>query len=318
MRFFTEDEFPAWDRLVDASPQGSLFCNSWWLKAAADDIRVLGYFEHGRLVAGIPLFFKKRLGMPICTMPPLTYTWGVVIENIEGKPIHQKTRQAEILDRFARHLAHQLYFVQRFHPSVSNWLPFQWQGFRQVSRVTYVIDQLYDLDLVWVGMRENLRREIRKAQKRGMTVVPCKSEVVAENLSKTYARQALSPPREEIDLLSRVFHAARQNAAGECFCAQDVEGRVHAAAMLVWDRKRAYYLAGGADPALRTSGASSLLMWHMIQFAAAHSAIFDFEGSQIPAIERFFRAFGASQVWYQEISRMPRCLRAAFLILGKA
>jgi hypothetical protein len=118
--------------------------------------------------------------------------------------------------------------------------------------------------------------------------------------------------------LRLIHQAAQQNDAGECFAARDASGRVHAAAMLVWDRKRAYYLAGGGDPTLRTSGATALLLWRMMQFSSARSAVFAFEGSQIPTVERFFRAFGASQVWYHEISKMPSWLRACLVLAGKA
>jgi hypothetical protein len=317
LRYLSGDEYRQWDELVEASPQGSLFCRSWWLKVAAPDIRVLGYFDRGRLIAGIPLFFKKRLGVTFCAMPSLTQTWGVVIEPIEGKPVHQITRQLEILTIFARHLAGEQVFLQRFHPAIVNFLPFHWQGFRQVSRVTYVIEYLCDLDRVWAEMRENQRREIRKAEKRGIVVERCDSEIVAQNLAKTYGRQGLQSPAKA-HLLRLIHQAAQQNDAGECFAARDASGRVHAAAMLVWDRKRAYYLAGGGDPTLRTSGATALLLWKMMQFASGRSAVFDFEGSQIPAVERFFRAFGASQVWYHEISKMPNWLRACLVLAGKA
>ena len=250
-------------------------------------------------------------------MPSLTQTWGVVIEPIEGKRVHQMTRQMEILTIFARHLAGEQVFLQRFQPTIANFLPFQWLGFRQVSRVTYVIEHLCDLDRVWAEMRENQRREIRKAEKRGIVVERCDSEIVAQNLAKTYGRQGLQSAAKT-HLLRLVHQAARQNDAGECFAARDANGTVHAAAMLVWDRKRAYYLAGGADPTLRASGATSLLLWRMMQFSSGRSAVFDFEGSHIPAVERSFRAFGASQVWYHEISKMPRWLRAGLVLAGKA
>jgi hypothetical protein len=317
LRYLSGEQHRLWDDLVEASPQGSLFCRSWWLNLSAPDARVLGYFDRGRLMAGIPLFFKKRLGVKCCTMPRLTQTWGVVIEPIEGNRVHQITRQMEILTIFARHLAREQVFLQRFHPAIANFLPFQWLGFRQVSRVTYVIEHLCDLDRVWAEMRENQRREIRKAEKRGIVVGPCTPEVVAQNLAKTYTRQGLQTPMEA-GLLRRIHDAAQENGAGNCFAARDLYGRVHAAAMLVWDRKRAYYLAGGGDSALRTSGATALLLWRMMQFGSGRSAVFDFEGSQIPAVERFFRAFGASQVWYQEISKMPRWLRAGLVLAGKA
>ena len=317
LRYLSEEENRRWDELVEASPQGSLFCRSWWLRVVAPYSRVLGYFDRGRLVAGIPLFFKKRLGIKFCTMPSLTQTWGVVIEPIEGKRVHQMTRQMEILTIFARHLAGEQVFLQRFQPTIANFLPFQWLGFRQASRVTYVIEHLCDLDRVWAEMRENQRREIRKAEKRGIVVERCDPEIVAQNLAKTYVRQGLQSPAKT-HLLRLVQQAARQNDAGECFAARDASGQVHAAAMLVWDRKRAYYLAGGGDPTLRTSGATALLLWKMMQFCSGRSAVFDFEGSQIPAVERFFRAFGASQVWYHEISKMPRWLRAGLVLAGKA
>ncbi len=317
LRYLSVDEYQHWDDLVEASPQGSLFCHSWWLKAVAPDARVLGYFDRGRLIAGIPLFFKKRLGVKYCTMPNLTHTWGVVIEPIEGKRVRQLTRQMEILTIFARHLAGQDVFLQRFHPEIVNFLPFHWLGFQQVSRVTYVIGHLCDLDRVWLEMRENQRREIRKAEKRAIVVEPCTPDLVAQNLAKTYTRQGLRTP-VETQLLSRIHDVAHQNGAGQCFAARDIDGRVHAAAMLVWDRKRAYYLAGGADPTLRASGATSLLLWRMMQFSSGRSAVFDFEGSHIPAVERSFRAFGASQVWYHEISKMPRWLRAGLVLAGKA
>ena len=317
LRYLSEAEYRTWDELVEASPQGSLFCRSWWLKVVGPDIRVLGYFDRGRLVAGIPMFSRKRFGIKFCTMPNLTQTWGVVIEPIEGKPVHQVTRQMEVLTIFARHLAAEQVFLQRFHPSVVNFLPLHWLGFREVCRVTYVIEHLCDLDRVWAEMRENQRREIRKAEKRGIVVERCDSEIVAQNLAKTYVRQGLQSPAKA-DHLRLIYHAAQQNDAGECFAARDAGGRVHAAAMLVWDRKRAYYLTGGGDPTLRTSGATALLLWKMIQFSSGRSSIFDFEGSQIPAVERFFRAFGASQVWYHEISKMPRWLRAGLVLAGKA
>jgi hypothetical protein len=249
-------------------------------------------------------------------MPPFTQTWGVVIEPIEGKLVHQHARQAEILDVFARRLSAERVFLQRFHPSLGNWLPFYWRGFAQTSKVTYLLDDLTNPERIWHDMRENLRREIRKAEKRGVVVLPCESDVVIAAMRKTYARQGLQPT-DDTNLLRRLYAAAQAANAGQCFAAQGADGNVNAAAVLVWDQRRAYYLAGGGDPELRTSGATSLLMWHMIQFAAARSAAFDFEGSHVEPIERFFRAFGARQMCYHQITKMPRWMRAALVLAGK-
>jgi hypothetical protein len=82
----------------------------------------------------------------------------------------------------------------------------------------------------------------------------------------------------------------------------------------VWDRHAAYNLLGGADPQLRTSGASSLLMWESIVRARERTDVFDFEGSMLQPVERFFRSFGARQTPYLRVSRADARAKAAFAL----
>jgi hypothetical protein len=77
----------------------------------------------------------------------------------------------------------------------------------------------------------------------------------------------------------------------------------------VWDPKRTYYLVGGGDPDLRSSGAPALLCWESIRFASTRSVAFDFEGSILEQIERVFRAFGGKLVPYNCIMKFPRLLK---------
>jgi hypothetical protein len=101
---------------------------------------------------------------------------------------------------------------------------------------------------------------------------------------------------------------ATQNAR-RIFFAEDAEKRIHAAIYVIWDDASAYYLMGGENPELRNSEASSLLMWEAIQFAATVTKKFDFEGSMIEPIERFFRGFGARQVPYSHVAGMSRRMK---------
>ena len=72
---------------------------------------------------------------------------------------------------------------------------------------------------------------------------------------------------------------------------------------MVWQPSSAWYLAGGGDPALRESGAHSLVLWEAIQAVRSHTNQFDFEGSMLPGVERFFREFGALQTPYYAITK---------------
>ena len=97
--------------------------------------------------------------------------------------------------------------------------------------------------------------------------------------------------------------------------ARDERGAIHAAVYLVWDGKTTYYLAGGADPELRTSGAHSLLIWEALLRSRTRSVEFDMTGSMVESIERFFRAFGGQQRVYFSLNKMSR--RARFAWHGK-
>ena len=97
--------------------------------------------------------------------------------------------------------------------------------------------------------------------------------------------------------------------------AEDEQGRRHAGVYIVWDNTSAYYLMGGGDPDLRNSGATSLCMWEAIQFASTVTQRFDFEGSMMEPVEKFFRAFGATQTPYFSISKTPsRLLKTAIFL----
>lgn len=316
MAILSAEELPQWDALVEESPQCSVFSKSWWLKASCGEARVLGYFEAGRLIAGLPLYYERHLGVKICRMPKLAQTMGVTMRHFEGKKVTQETRETEILAAFAAHLAGEAIFIQALHPSLQNWLPFYWQGFTQTTHYTYVLDDLSCLPRIWDGMDKDRRSNIRKARRMGLTVKECASEVFYRAAQASFQRQGKRCPFT-LEYFNRIYEAARAQNAGVCMAAVDSAGKVHAAECMVWDAKRGYALAGGHDPSLGSSGGTVLLRWSMIELAAARTAVFDFEGSMHKPIETSFRSFGARRESYLRIVKAPRWLRAGLCLAGR-
>jgi hypothetical protein len=109
----------------------------------------------------------------------------------------------------------------------------------------------------------------------------------------------------------RLEAAVLRRDAGTTLFARDDAGRVRAAVWVVWDSHAAHYLLVGADPNLRTSGASSLLLWEAIMRARAVTDAFDFHGSMLQSVERFFRAFGGRQTPYLNVTRTNPAVRVA-------
>lgn len=257
----------------------------------------------------MPYVVDHRFGLTLVGMPKLSQSLGPWIRHVPSS-VHQRlSREKELMEQLIDGLPAFDRFEQRWHHSLTNWLPFHWRGFEQTTRYTYLLDDLSNLDQVWEGFRGNIRREIKKAEQRVEVTATEDPEALVAMVGRTYSRQRRGLPFS-VDLIGRIDDACRARGVRRILVARDESGLPHAALLMVWDPQAAYYLLGGADETLRTSGAQSLLLWHAIRHAATVTRSFNFEGSMIESIERFFRAFGARQAGYFAVSKASRRMNA--------
>lgn len=287
----------------------SLFQKEWWLEAVAPGQWDVVVVKKGDEVAArLPFFIEKKYGLTALTQPPLTPILGPWLRTTDAKHAKQLSAQKELIWELLEKLPQHDLFSQSLHPSITNWLPFYWKGFEQTTRYTYVLDDLTNLDAIWSSFSEQARRNVRKAQNKVTVKTDMDVEFFLDINEKTFLRQQKKLPYSR-ELVKRIDSAARHQNARQIFHAEDSAGRVHAAIYILWDDRSAYYMMGGEDPELRNSEASSLLIWHAIKFASKVSGVFDFEGSMIQPIERFFRGFGAKQSPYSHITRASNKLK---------
>lgn len=308
------EAFDLWDRFVDESPQGCLYDRTWWLDAVCDRYDLLACRNDGGILAGLALPYEDRSSPlrrllnggraeRVCGMPPLTKHLGVLLRPSDAKPAHRLGHEKDLIQALIQALPPSATFAQQFHPAFTNGLPFHWAGFRDATCYTYTIDDLSDPDRLWAGLRENIRREIRKAERLGVEVIPDLAfDRFLEVQRLTFRRQGLPLPFTE-PWGERFESALAGRGCRKILGAVDRTDRLHAAAYLVWDARGCHYVMGGGDPDLRTSGAHSLLLWRALNVAAEVAPSFDFGGSMMESVERFFRAFGGEQRRFFRMTR---------------
>jgi hypothetical protein len=280
----------------------SIFQEHWWLDAVAPgrwgEVIVQ---RDGRIAARMPYVVRGRRRMRVLTMPPVTQTLGPWVAPSTAAPARALGHEHELLTALEAGLPDASAFVQQFSPAIMNALPFRWAGYRLDVQYTYRL-ALDSEEELWDGLRGSIRREIRKARRR----VEVREDLGLDRFyaiwAKTFTRLDLPVPISMAQL-ERIDAACTARGARLMTFAHDEADRVHAVSYVVWDRNAAFNLLGGADPELRTSGASSLLMWEAIMRARDITDVFDFEGSMIQPVERFFRAFGSRQTPYLRVSR---------------
>lgn len=285
-----------------------LFMRAWWMDAlvgsAGWDVAIVE--KGGEVLACLPYVISQRYGFRLLGQPRLTQHLGIWLHEGDGKYANRLTQQKDLMEALLEKLPRYDHFSQSWSYQYSNWLPFYWHGFKQTTRYTYILPDLSDESAIWEGFQAKIRTDIRKASER--FAVKVRTDLGIEDFyslnQQVFARQGLRMPYD-LALLQRLDSACEARGCRRIFIAQDAEGKLHAAAYVVWDTNSAYYLMGGSDPALRKSGATSLCMWEAIRHAATVTKRFDFEGSMLEPVERFFRGFGAVQVPYFSVSRTP-------------
>jgi hypothetical protein len=284
-----------------------IFSRDWWMDAVCGEENwdVILVEKGGQVVAALPYYFRKKNKGIIIDQPPLTQKNGIWIRYPENQKLATKysfERQIirQVIDQLEE--LELISYNQNFDYSFQNWLPFYWNRFDQYSRYTYVLENLEDFE----GKYSNLSHEAKKNIKKAEKLVTIKNDLCIEEFYKlnemTYKRQSMCMPYS-LDLLIKIDKACIEHNCRRIFFAEDEKGRKHAALYIVWDENSAYYIMSGADPELRNSEATSLLMWEAIKFSSMVTKKVDFEGSMIESVERFFSRFGAEQKQYFNISK---------------
>jgi hypothetical protein len=281
----------------------SVFHERWWLDAAApgawQEVRIE---ENGKPVARLPFVPQRLLGFRLLLAPPLSNRLGPLVDAGDGRHETRLRRFDHLVDELIDRLPPADMFRQTFHPDVLSWLPFHRKGFRVEPQISYVLDDLSDLDRVWAGISGQTRRVIKNAARRLEVQPDDDAERLERMVRSTFGRQRLEVPYNA-SVLHRIVRACLDRDRATVLSAVDAAGLVHATLFCVRDDRRTWYLGGGGDPELRSNGAGSLLMWELIKDSAKRGPVFDFEGSMLPGVERYFRNFGGRQETYFAVTR---------------
>ena len=281
-----------------------IFSRAWWLDAICDDDwDVVLVFDQGLVIGAMPYMKRSRFGFKFLDMPPVTQYLGPWIR----KKYKNRTKQFSFENKVMSELIDELpkfdSFNQNWHFSKTNCLPFLWGGFRASIGYTYRYNQIECEKLMWSKLSSNIRSDISKARSRHkLEVCEVDVDIFYNYYCKVFERQARDVPINK-DKFEGIHNSCKTHASSRIFAAVDGQGRFHAGVYIVWDEDCAYYLWGASDPNLRNSGATSLCLWEAINHLRPLTNSFDFEGSMNPKIERFFRAFGATQTSYLKLSK---------------
>ncbi len=297
----TTDQYPAWNKFVDESPQGDVFCYFWWLDAVTKSrFKIYVVKEHDEIVAGMPLAYDKygKINEPF-----LTRTLGILYKPQESASEHRYTSNQRMWANLLLKEIPEHDFIQTCtHHNFKDWLPYRWKGFSQTTRYTY-IQSFADSypDNLKKRLSVSCRNVISKAERNNIKAEVSQDFAKLYHLvSQSYDRQGLKF-RISFDDFRILDDAIKLNGQRLIMISRDDSGTAHAGTYIVYNNISAYFLLSGSDPELRDLGGHTLAVWESVKYLSDKVEYFNFGGSDIRHIEAHIKGFGGVMTPYFHI-----------------
>lgn len=311
-----------WDRLVDLSPQGTLFSLSSYLGALAVRPGLWCCLKNDQPKALVAVM-ESADGLD-CVEHDLVIHGGLMMLAHDDKqnPAQVMGEEFRITSFVVREMTRRYRrVVLAMSPFLHDLRPFLWHNHgRETSRFALDLRYTSFLDLAGIGgggredrdpvllrAGKSRRQEIRYARKKGVVTRP-ESDVglFVDFYRLTFSRQGKTVDEAYLEDLASLVRGLLAAGQAAVFVARTASGAAGSVAVFGWDAKRAYYLFGANDPALRDAHTGSAVLWDALGALAGQGiAEVDLEGINSPLRGHFKLSFGGSITPYFIVSLEP-------------
>ncbi|MFI5172414.1 MAG: hypothetical protein ACHQFW_08485 [Chitinophagales bacterium] len=273
-----------WDNCIDNAINGLPYAYSWYLNIAAEeqwDALVLDDYE-----AVFPLPFKNRLVFKQIYQPFFVQQLGLFFT----KQDHEMQ-----LHYFINAMPSSFRKVN-LHLNINNAMS---ESFLKVKhKLTHHIDLADNYKIISEDYNANTRRNLKKARSFKLRVSNAITPSELIELRKKYLGQELKGIQNQEDQarLQRLMEKAMSINKGFITGIYDENENVLAQTFFLNSNRHIIYLSPVSTYEGKEKQAMTLLIDHILKEYAGSSMIFDFEGSMLAGVARFYKGFGAVEV----------------------
>jgi len=284
-----------------------VFNTKEWIDISYDERFCLsGIFNKNKELIGSFYYYKFKRGKVLTQIsaPPFSPNCGLFVNDQTINPAQKNTFRKKILALVRDYFDKQDYDILSlpFPPENVDMQEFIWEKYSVEPRYTYQLDLKETEEELLAKMSSERRKNIRKAEKDGIVVQKMIDLDEAKKLIyETYSKQKI---KSNIAVLDKLFNSFSNDTNSLCFVSYDKNQNPIAAVFCVMDDSTCYYILGGYDSDKKHEGAGALAMWSAIKTAKEKGVtIFDFEGSMLPAVEKYFRGFGGNMIPFYSVNK---------------
>ncbi|MCB0662983.1 MAG: GNAT family N-acetyltransferase [Saprospiraceae bacterium] len=278
-----------WNQAVEADSLGFPYAYTWYLDIVADGHwcgLVLGDYEQV-----FPMPYNRKLWVSAQIYQPILTQQLGIFGPLEDKEI----------EYFLGYIPKQFKKVYLQTHQVEKV-----KGWRCKKRLNLILHLNKGYETIYQDYKKSLKKRIEKAQAHLLVEKVDQAKELVQ-LYKNQQGDRVGFSDENFDQAFRLMEAAIKHRCGKIYKVTDGNETLFLGFFLE-TKNRIINLFSAATEEGRKQHARHFLIDHIIRENAGKEIIFDFEGSEIPGVQKFFRSFGSEETYYAayERNKLPK------------
>lgn len=263
-----------WNEFINKNNNGFIYANSLYLDTMTDH-------WHGLIIDDykvvLPLPWKKKWGITYLYTPPFMQQLGLI-----GDQIIDLNAVINDVQSFANYGDHLFNFANNF-----TTLP-------TTPKNNFILDLSSGYQTIYKNYKTNLCRNLNRQSAESLFYSVSEDIQSAIELHRQLqSENILHVTTDDYDRFKKLCILLQTKQQCIIREVKNKKGEILSAALLLKDQKRLYNIINATIEQGKNQNANHFLMDQIIREFAGQKLLFDFEGSNIPGVKKFYEMFGA-------------------------
>lgn len=299
IRYLTHNQIDMqrWDECIAQSPDGNIYCWSWYLDVVHPDWEALVEDDYATVM---PLAGNKKCGINYLFQPFFTQKFGVF-----SKKEVSEAKIEEFLNAI---------------PEKFKFADFRLKGVKGVTHRNIELSLNREYSVLAENYHSNTKRNLAKAKKEGLKVIEdVEPSAIIKLFRQNRGKDIKHWGDKEYERLLELVETAKKHDACMVLGAQNIDNQIVAGAFFMMSHNKTVFLFSGSDESNKENHGLTFLLDYVIEKNSGTNTILDFEGSDNDGLARFYKGFGGEEKYYTELrlNRLNKIYKFALKILKR-
>lgn len=277
-----------WDECIRTSFNGNIYGYSWYLDIVCESWEALVEDDYERV---FPLTKGKKFGVNYLYQPFFTQQLGIYSKNILTKAI---------VEKFIIAIPKKYKFVEIL---LNTFNKIDDKKFDVSQQVNHELDMINPYKLLYRHYSNNTKRNIKKAEKEGLTIVKnVKPDEIIKLFRNNRGKSVKNLKDKNYKILSRLIYTAIYRGVAQIYGAYTKNNELCSAVVFIEGNKKAVFIFSGSNSKAREFGAMPFLIDAFIKDNSGKHLTLDFDGSNDANLARFYKGFGSKKINYFKLT----------------